>query len=97
MFGSALSCSGAKNFPTIKGSLGYPKWFNAVNSGDLEYIKKHMKNSNMVSQLLKSSRISYLNKEEVKLRLFHSNSETGLARLPFTMLPYPVDETSWSF
>ena len=41
-----------KKITSIKGSYGCPRWFDAVYNSDLEYIKKHSKNINKVTQFL---------------------------------------------
>ena len=38
-----------KKITSIKGSYGCPRWFDAVYSGDMEYIRKHAKNIGKVS------------------------------------------------
>ena len=38
-----------KKITSIKGSYGCPRWFDAVYSGDIEYIRKHAKNIGKVS------------------------------------------------
>ena len=49
-----------KKITSIKGSYGCPRWFDAVYNSDLEYIKKHSKNINKVTELLaRLGRVKY--------------------------------------
>ena len=34
----------SKKITSIKGSYGCPRWFDAIYSSDVEYIRKHAKN-----------------------------------------------------
>ena len=40
-----------KKITSMKGSYGCPRWFDAVYSSDVEYIKKHSKNIGKVCTL----------------------------------------------
>ena len=44
-----------KKITSIKGSYGCPRWFDAVYSGDMEYIRKHAKNIGKVGGAKKFS------------------------------------------